>query len=865
MNEEQKRLADLEHLPAWRKWGPYLSERQWGTVREDYSAGGKRVWEDFPFELSHQRAYRWGEDGIGGFSDEAQEFCMSLALWNGKDPILKERMFGLTGPQGNHAEDLKEFYSFEDGLPSHAYMRMLYKYPACAFPYEQIREENRKRGKLDPEFELWDSGVFDQGAVDVCIEYAKASPEDMVYRVTCTNETAEEVEISLLPQCYFRNTWSWNASDKPTIELDAPGRMQVKYVDGRVLYVESEEQECWFTENESNPACFGEAAEGFFKDAFHRRLIQGDRSATNPAEKGTKAAYVRSRVLAPGESFSLSLRISKDYQPGAVREAGSILQLRKQECDAFYADLQAQVESEELRHIQRMAYAGMLWSKQTYIYDVSQWLSGDPASPAPPADRKRNEKWIHIYNHDVLSMPDTWEYPWFAVWDTAFHCVPLAELDPEFAKAQLLLFLEERYQHPNGQIPAYEWNFGDVNPPVHAWGALQVYELDRQRSGRADRSFLEKIFQKLLLNFTWWVNRKDGDENNVFEGGFLGLDNIGVFDRSHGVPNGGRLYQADGTGWMAMYCLNLFRMAVELASPGDAYEDMAAKFFEHFLRIAGAMHNLGGRGIDLWDDEDDFYHDVIGSEARDPIRVGLRSMVGLVPLFAVELLEDESLKKLPGLIQRMKELKAREPELVSLVSRWDDPGAEDLHLISIPRAYRMNKVLRRMLDSAEFLGEHGIRGLSAAYRDTPFQIDLGGHSHQVRYTPGESDTYMFGGNSNWRGPIWFPVNYMLIQSLLRYHAYYGEGYRVEYPVGSGDYKTLKEIADQLSDRLISLFCRDPDGTRPIWGGHPILESKGFRDHLLFYEYFNGDNGQGHGAKHQTGWTGLVASLIRERS
>jgi hypothetical protein len=864
MNPEQKRMADLTQLAEWRKWGPYLSERQWGTVREDYSSGGTNVWGDFPFEMAHQRAYRWGEDGIGGFSDQKQELCMSVALWNGKDDLLKERLFGLTGPQGNHAEDVKEFYTYEDGLPSHAYMRMLYKYPTHAFPYRDLLLENQRRGKTDQEYELWDTGIFDEGYLDVEIECAKAGPEDLIYRVTATNCGEESAEIHLLPQLWFRNTWSWDEGPKPLIEGNGPGRLVLHYADGREMFAESEQTECWFTENETNPVCFGAPAEEYRKDAFHRRLIQKEETATHPAERGTKAAFIQASTLLPGESTQVTVRLSSAHQPEALSDSAEILKTRKAECDAFYQDLQQDVALEDHRHIQRMAYAGMLWTKQTYIYDVSQWKKGDPAFPPPPPDRHRNQKWMHLYNHDVISMPDKWEYPWYAAWDSAFHCVPLAEIDPDFAKQQLLLFVEERYQHPNGQIPAYEWKFSDVNPPVHAWGTWEVYARERDLYGREDKTFLSKVFQKLLLNFTWWVNRKDGNDNNVFEGGFLGLDNIGVFDRSHDVPDGGLLYQADGTGWMAMYCLNMFRIAVELATPGDAYEDMAAKFFEHFLRIAGAMHHMGGQGIDLWDDEDDFYHDVLQTDGQDPVRLGLRSMVGLVPLFAVEVLKHERLQDLPGLAQAMADLKDREPELAALVSRWEEPGERERHLLSIARAHRMNSVLRRMLDPEEFLGDHGIRSMSARYRDPPFQIQIGDRLHQVRYTPGESDTYMFGGNSNWRGPIWFPVNYMLITALRRFHRFYGKDYRVESPVGSGNYLPLSNIADTLSDRLISLFANDDQGRRPIWGNHPVLTREDFRDHLLFYEYFNGDNGQGHGAKHQTGWTGLVASLIRER-
>jgi hypothetical protein len=863
MNPEQERLDNKAELRTWRRWGPYLAERQWGTVREDYSRNGD-AWAYFPFPSAHLRAYRWGEDGIGGFSDDQQLLCLSVALWNERDPILKERMFGVSGPEGNHAEDVKECYYYLDGLPTHAYMRMLYKYPHLAFPYDQLREENGRRSREEPEYELWDTGVFDAGYFDVDIEYAKADPDDIVLHIRVTNRGSASARVHVLPQVWFRNTWTWNASARPLIEQLSRDRLMAKYVDGRTRYVECSLDTPLFTENESNPACFGPPAQsGYFKDAFHRWLIHRDPGAVNPQARGTKAAFHGAFALEAGGAEEIKLRLSADVHPHGIPGTHRVVADRRADCDRFYADLQASVSSEDLRLIQRQAYAGMLWTKQVYCLDVATWLDGDPAQPPPPPERRlvRNRGWKHLSNLDVVSMPDTWEYPWYAAWDLAFQCVPLAEIDPDFAKQQLLLFVREWYQHPNGQIPAYEWNFSDVNPPVHAWGALEVYDIDRRRTGIPDKQFLSRIFQKLLLNFTWWVNRKDADGNNMFEGGFLGLDNIGLFNRSEDIPGGGRLEQADGTGWMAMYCLNMLRMALELAEPGNAYEDMASKFFEHFLRIAGAMHNMGDQGLSLWDDEEDFYHDVLHIPGQPPQRLRVRSMVGLIPLFAVEVFSDERLQSLPGFEERMRRLRAERPRLARLVSRWEDKGSDDRHLVSIARAYRMTKVLQRLLDSREFLGDHGIRALSKHYQAHPYRMPLGQHHLEIRYTPGESDTAMFGGNSNWRGPIWFPVNFLLITSLRKYHEYYGDSFVVECPVGSGTYLTLEQVAHELTRRLVGLFALDAQGRRAIWGHAPLFERPDFRDHLLFYEYFNGDTGQGHGASHQTGWTGLVATLI----
>jgi hypothetical protein len=867
---ERERLRD--GVP-WRAWGPYLSERQWGTVREDYSASGD-AWNDFTHEQARSRAYRWGEDGIGGFSDDQQRLCVALAMWNGRDPILKERLYGLTNGEGNHGEDVKELYYFLDATPTHSYLRMLYKYPQAAFPYERLMEENRRRGKSDPEFELLDTGLLEEDRYfDVEIEYAKAAPEDILLRVTATNRGPDDAELHLLPHLWFRNTWSWKeGSPRPRLDLEARGAIAATHPELGSFRMELEgAPEIYFCDNETNVSrLYGVPAVGFFKDAIHSRVVHGARQAVSPADTGTKAAaHFRWHVPARA-AVVVRARLRRPDGARAFEAFDAVVDARRREADEFYARLQSPTASADERRVQRQALAGMIWSKQFYYLDVTEWLRGDPTQPRPPARRGmgRNAEWCHLHNAEVLSMPDTWEYPWFAAWDLAFHCVPLALVDAELAKQQLALLGREWYMHPNGQLPAYEWSFSDVNPPVHAWATWRVFDIDRRRRGDAgDLRFLERVFHKLLLNFTWWVNRRDMDGGNVFQGGFLGLDNIGVFDRAQPLPTGGHLDQSDGTAWMAMYSLDLLRIALELAMHNHVYEDIASKFFEHFLYIAEAMGRVGEGG--LWDEQDGFYYDWIdlhrpeGGCHKLPLRV--RSMVGLIPLFAVEVIEPAVLRSVPGFKQRLEWFLANRPALSALVSRWQAPGMEHRRLLSLLRGHRMKAILRRMLDENEFLSPYGVRALSRAHLEHPFRFEHDGRAYEVSYTPAESDSGLFGGNSNWRGPIWFPVNYLIIESLRRFHQYYGDDFKVECPTGSGRYATLAQVADELGRRLVRIFLRDREGRRPVFGESLKMQlDPHFRDHILFHEYFHGDSGRGVGASHQTGWTGLVADLIPTR-
>jgi hypothetical protein len=868
MNAEEKRLeeARLGQVP-WRQWGPYVSERQWGTVREDYSPGGT-AWEAFSHDMARSRAYRWGEDGLGGISDSKQLLCFALGLWNGKDAILKERLFGLTGNEGNHGEDVKELYYYLDNTPTHSYMQMLYKYPQAAFPYQRLLDENRRRGKLDPEYELMDSGAFDKNRYfDVFIEYAKAGPEDILIKVTAHNRGDQGAELHLLPQLWFRNTWTWEpGSPRPLITKGGDGALHASHcVLGDWSLAAQPGAQALFCENETDPGLWGQSAKGFFKDAFHRHLIQGEGDAVNGELRGTKAGLHYRFDLAPGASASVSLRLSKGAPmslEGFEREFAE----RRAEADAFYGDLQAELADPDQRRVQRQALAGMLWSKQYYGLDVRQWLAGDPGQPPPPPGRAdgRNHQWMHLHSSDVISMPDKWEYPWFAAWDLAFHCIALGLVDPDFAKHQLLLLTREWYMHPNGQLPAYEWAFGDVNPPVHALAAWEIYQRDAKATGQGDLDFLERIFQKLSLNFTWWVNRKDIQGNNIFEGGFLGLDNIGIFDRSKPLPIGGYLEQADGTSWMAMYCLNMMRIALELAQTRPAYEDMATKFFEHFLYIAEAMTQLGGTEGGLWDQEDGFYYDVLHGADGSNFPMKIHSLVGLVPLFAVETLEPALLEKLPVFKRRLEWFLTHRPDLAALVSRWREPGQGDTRLLSLLRGHRMTRLLKRMLDESEFLSDYGVRALSKYHQAHPYELWLREEKLSVAYQPGESETGLFGGNSNWRGPVWVPMNFLLLQSLKRFHSYYGDDFKVECPVGSGKMLTLDAAASELSRRVCSIFLNDAQGRRPVFGQYPLLrDDPHFKDHLLFFEYFHGDNGRGIGASHQTGWTGLVALMLAD--
>jgi hypothetical protein len=866
---EHERLsqADAGREP-WRLWGPYLSDRQWGTVREDYSPQGT-AWESFPHDHARSRAYRWGEDGIAGISDHRGRLCFALAFWNGNDPILKERFFGLTNGEGNHGEDVKEVYYYLDATPTHSYLKMLYKYPQRAFPYADLLEENRRRSKHDPEYELIDTGVFDDDRYfDIVIEYAKAGPKDILIQITVANRGPENAPIHVLPTVWFRNTWSWKALalPKPTLSLVEPGCIEAVHDRlGRYYLVDESHSNAWFCENETNTVrLFHQPMTSSAKDAFHDALIHQNWNALSANAVGTKATFLRHHVIPAGGQQTIRLRLSDQRADQPFADAGAILTRRRTEADTFYHQLQQTIQDPDARHVHRQALAGMIWSKQYYHFDVAQWLRGDDATRRPPEERRhgRNSQWTHLYNEDVISMPDKWEYPWYAAWDLAFHCVPLALVDPSFAKGQLLLLTREWYMHPNGQLPAYEWKFEDVNPPVHAWASWRVYQMDREKTGVGDIEFLERVFHKLMLNFTWWVNRKDAHGRNIFQGGFLGLDNISVFDRSAPLPGGGHINQADHTSWMAMYSLNLMRMALELALTNRVYEDIATKFFEHFLHIAEAMTNIGEVGIGLWDDEDKFFYDELQLPEDQIIPLKVRSLVGLAPLFAVEVIDFDMLERLPGFRRRLEWLLNHRPDLAKLVSRWQEPGQRETHLLSLLRGHRFKCLLRRMLDQTEFLSEFGIRSLSKIHEKQPFVLDCHGQRHTVEYWPAESRSYLYGGNSNWRGPIWLPMNYLIIDSLRRFHSYYGDDFKVECPVGSSQLLTIAEIADEIARRLGKIFLRDDDGLRPALGTCEKFQSDPhFRDHLLFHEYFHGDNGRGIGASHQTGWTGLVAELL----
>jgi hypothetical protein len=866
---EGHRLEEARTGAPWRHWGPYLSDRQWGTVREDYSATGE-AWDYFPHDQARSRAYRWGEDGIAGFGDEHLFLCLSVALWNGNDHILKERLFGLTNGEGNHGEDVKEIYYHLDSTPTHSYMRMLYKYPQAAFPYQQLVEENRRRGQGDPEFELIDTGVFDDNRYfDVVVEYAKGAPDDILGQITVTNCGPETAAIHVLPQLCARNIWSWwTVPERPGFAGHNDGSVTTLHPNLPTMRFTCEgADELLFCDNETNPRrLFGmTGAPGYFKDGINDYVVNGDRSAVNPARVGTKVAAHCRAELPPGGQACFRFRL-------AVIEEGEnfddVMRRRQTEADEFYAAVQYNLEDPDARMVQRQAFAGLLWSKQYYALDVREWLRGDPMQPTPPEARKygRNSDWMHLNNSDIILMPDKWEYPWYAAWDLAFHCVTLAMIDPEFAKDQLVLLTREWYMHPNGQLPAYEWAFGDVNPPVHAWAAWRVYEIDRRaRGGQGDRAFLERVFHKLMINFTWWVNRKDSEGRNIFQGGFLGLDNIGIFDRSAPLPTGGHINQSDGTAWMAMYTLNLMRIALELAARDHVYEDIAVKFFEHFLFIAEAMTNMGGDGLGLWDEADEFYYDVLELPGRDPLPMRVRSMVGLIPLFAVEVLDGAMIARLPEFAMRLHWVLEKRPELARLVSRWLDQGDAERQLLSLLRGHRMKCLLRRMLDEQEFLSEFGVRSLSKFHQQNPYVFEHNGARFGVGYVPGESTTGVFGGNSNWRGPVWMPVNFLLIESLYRFQSYYGDDFRVEYPVHSGNFLSLAEVANELARRLTRLFLRDGNGRRPVLGPPPSQPGRpDFQEYPLFYEYFDGDTGRGCGAAHQTGWTALVAILLQAR-
>ena len=870
---EGRRLLAIGPSGArWRRWGPYLADRQWATVREDYTPNGD-AWRGFPHDHARSRAYRWGEDGLAGFSDDQQHWCLALALWNGRDPILKERLFGLDNSEGNHGEDVKEQYFFTDGTPTHSYMRMLYRYPQSAFPYADLIEQNRRRDLANPEWEIADSGVMDAGHFDVTVEWAKAGPEDILWQITATNHGPAAAPLHILPHLWARNGWSWDSSRPRSILRAMP--------DGSVLA----EHPGWrsrrftvegghpllFCENDTNTnRLFGTQCPGPFKDGINDFVVGGHMDTVASNGQGTKAAAHAVFTVPPGRSVQLRARLRPDADPDLPGGFDALLKARRDEADEYHAALAAGIADPDARRVHRQAVAGLMWTKQFYHLDVPLWLDGDPTPSPPPPERKRgrNRDWRHLNTADVLSMPDTWEYPWFAAWDLAFHAVALAPVDPDFAKDQLILLTREWYMHPNGQLPAYEWEFGDVNPPVQAWAALRVYQADAALRGKPDRRFLVRMFHKLMLNFAWWVNRKDPDGRNVFQGGFLGLDNIGLFDRSRPLPFGGTMDQADGTAWMAMYALNMLRIALILAQDDLAYEDIASKFFEHFLLIAEAMTKLGakpdvspgtGPADGLWNEAEGFYYDVLRLPDGRRRMLQIRSMVGLIPLFAVEVLDPAMVAALPGFAARLRWVLQHRPHLAALVSRWEVPGAGYTMLLSLLRGHRMKALLSRMLDETEFLSAYGVRSLSKIHLSQPYELQEGGQTFRIAYDPGEGSTRAFGGNSNWRGPVWMPVNYLILDSLREFHRYYGPTFRVECPVGSGVMLNLAGVADELARRLTRLFLRGPDGLRPAMAD--AQEGEAGEDAILFHEYFHGDTGRGLGAAHQTGWTALVTLLL----
>jgi len=861
---EGARLIESRAGVPWRRWGPYLSERQWGTVREDYSAGGN-AWTSITHDQARSRAYRWGEDGIAGFGEEKLRWCLGLALWNGQDPILKERLFGLNNAEGNHGEDVKELYYYLDATPSHSYVKMLYKYPQAAFPYQALVAENAKRGPDAPEYELIDTGIFDERRYfDVFVEYAKAAPDDILMRVTICNRGAAPADLVVLPQIWARNSWAW-LDGVPRPELKAVGHRCLSVAHRRLpellLSAESAD-ELLFCDNETNTGrLYDMPAEGYFKDAINDFVVHGRSEAINPMRVGTKCAMLHRLHLEAGAEHVLRLRLRPeiDSEPPFAR-FDDIMRARIAEADAFYAALQTDIADADQKLVQRQALAGMIWSKQFYYYDVHLWLTGDPKGPKPPPGRGqvRNGDWQHIRAADIISMPDKWEYPWFASWDLALQSVVLAMVDPDFAKEQLLLLIREWYIHPNAALPAYEWSFSDANPPVHAWAAWRVFEMDRDINGKPDHLFLKRLFNKLLMNFTWWVNRKDASGRNVFQGGFLGLDNIAIFDRSSPLPTGGELSQSDGTAWMAMYALAMVHIAVELALQDPAYEDAAAKFFEHFLLIAAA------EGSSLWDEDDQFFYDQLSLPDGMRIPLRARSVVGLIPLLALTVLREDDIERLPQLKAEMDWFLEHRPDLARLVSHWHEAGAGDSILMSLVRAHRLTHCLAYMLDESEFLSPHGVRAVSKFHERHPYRLEWDHKSFELAYWPAESHSRLFGGNSNWRGPVWMPINYLLIESLRRLSSYYGDELTVECPTGSKRMVPLGEVAQELSRRLVSLYTRGPDGRRAVHGAPALLqEDPHFRDLILFYEYYDGDNGRGVGASHQTGWSGLVALLIQQ--
>jgi hypothetical protein len=875
-NAELERLRQVKAgEQPWRKWGPYLSERQWGTVREDYSDDGN-AWDYFTHDQARSRAYKWGEDGIAGLCDDHQQLCWGLALWNGKDPILKERLFGLANSEGNHGEDVKEYYFYLDSTPTHSWMRFLYKYPQAAFPYEEIVRTNRARSRTEMEYELLDTGVFDDDRYfDVFVEYAKAGPDDVLIQIHAANRGPDAATLHLLPQLWFRDTWWLNpGAPRPTLrELTGPsGTRAIQAVHpalGTSFFYADGDAELLFAENESNTErLWGHPnAQPYVKDAFHRYVVHGEAGAVNPARTGTKSAAHYRLEVAGGATATVRLRLSSAAPEAAYQPFGpayaQVFADRQAEADAYYAGITPPSLDADHAAVMRQALAGMLWTKQFYFFDLDKWLEERGANPLSGGARaSRNREWAHMLNGHIISMPDKWEYPWYAAWDLAFHTLALSVVDPDFSQEQLRLMLGDNYLHPNGQIPAYEWNFGDVNPPVHAWATLFTYAVDKQRDAD-DLVFLKNAFNRLLLNFNWWVNRKDPGGRNLFNGGFLGLDNIGVFDRSAPLPTGGYLEQADGTAWMAFYSQNMLELAVELAHHDPAYEDFILKFLQHFLWIGGAMDKVGVHGDELWDEEDGFFYDVLVLPDGRAERIRVRSMVGLLPLAATTVISQETLERFPSVVARAREFMQRHPELTANLQKLDQPGVNGRRLLAIVDEHKLRRILARMLDEERFLSPYGIRALSRWHLEHPYVARVGGQEFKVQYLPAESDNGMFGGNSNWRGPIWVPVNVLLIRALLQFYSYYGDDFKVELPTGSGNMVTLYQVAEDLSERLAKIFLRDEHGRRPVYGGAEKFQTDPhWRDHILFYEYFHGDNGAGLGASHQTGWTGVVARLLQ---
>ncbi len=882
MTAERDRLEEARAKKApWKKWGPYLSERQWGTVREDYSEGGD-AWNYFTHDQARSRAYRWGEDGLAGVSDDKQRLCFALALWNGNDPILKERLFGLTNSESNHGEDVKEYYFYLDSTPTHSYMKYLYKYPQAAFPYANLVDTSRGRSRTEFEYELLDTGVFDDNRYfDVFVEYAKQAPEDLLIRISVHNRGPEAAPIHVLPTLWFRNEWSWQVSvEQPTLQQVSAGprggvvRAVHPVLGERYLYCDGDAP-LLFTENETNTQrIFGVPNRSpHVKDSINDYVVHGRQEAVNADLKGTKVAPHYRLTVNPGECQVVRLRLS-DAAPAESAQANGraegpfgrfdeIMKTRRAEADEFYATVIPRSLDADAANVMRQALAGMLWSKQFYHYDVDKWLEERGSDPFKETRKQapRNDHWHHMYNGDIISMPDKWEYPWYAAWDLAFHVTALTLVDPDFGKAQLTLMVRERYMHPNGQMPAYEWNFGDVNPPVHAWSAIFTYIMETAKRGQGDKEWLKSIFHKLLLNFTWWVNRKDRTGRNVFEGGFLGLDNIGVFDRSAPLPTGGYLEQADGTAWMCLFCENMLQIATTLAATDPDYADMALKFVQHFLWIASSMANVGG-GVGMWDEEDGFYYDVLRLPNGQAQRLKVRSMVGLLPLCAATTFDGVLLKQNSEMRERLQAFIRARPEIMASIHPLGKPGVAGRHLASVLDETKLRRVLAKMLDENEFLSPYGLRSLSRFHADHPFVLQAGGQEYRVAYLPAESDTGMFGGNSNWRGPIWMPVNGLVVRALLQYYTYFGDDFKVECPTGSGRLMTLYEVAEEIARRLSNIFLKDKDGRRPVYGGaRKFQEDPHWRDLVLFYEYFHGDNGAGLGASHQTGWTGIVARMM----